>query len=61
MHKAIVFDVADDRFDGITSFELAPNAARHTALLSCFENFNISHVVTAITKIDTTTLGTKAY
>jgi len=27
MHKAIVFHVPNDRFDGIASFELTPDAA----------------------------------
>jgi len=35
MHQAIVFHVPDDRFDGIASFELTPDAARHSALLAC--------------------------
>ncbi len=51
MHKAIVFHVADDRFDRITSIQFTPDAARHTTLLSCFEYLNIRHVVTAITQI----------
>ena len=28
MHKAIVFHVSDDRFDGVASFKLAPSAGR---------------------------------
>ena len=60
MHKAVIFHVSDVRFDRVASFKLAPDAARHTALLSCFEYLNISHVVTAITKTHITTLGTKS-
>ena len=60
VHQAIVFHVSDDRFDGIASFKLAPDAASYTALLPCFEYFNIGNIVTAITKVHKTTLGTKA-
>ena len=40
-------------------FKLTPDASSHTAFLSSFEHPNIGHVVTAITKIDKTALGTK--
>jgi hypothetical protein len=59
MQKSIVLHVSDDRFDRIAAFKLAPDATSHTALLSGFEYLNIGHIVTAITKIDITTLGTK--
>jgi len=58
MQQPVVFHVSNDWFDGIASFQLAPDAASYTALLSCFEYFNISYVVTAITEIDITSLGT---
>ncbi len=58
MHQAIVFHVPDDGFDGIASFQFAPDAASHTAPLSGLEYLNIAHVVTAIAKIHITTFGT---
>lgn len=57
MQQPVVFHVSNDWFDGIASFQLAPDAASYTALLSCFKYFNISYVVTAISKIHITTLG----
>ena len=57
MQKSIVFHVYDNRLDRIASFEFAPDAASHTALLPGFENFNIGHIVTAIAEIHITTFG----
>ena len=54
MQQPVDFYVSNDWFDGIASFQLAPDAASYTALLSCFEYFNISYVVTTITKIHIT-------
>ena len=60
VQKTVVPHVPDDRFDGVASFEFAPDAARHAALLSGFEHLDIINIVTAITQIDITTFGTKA-
>ena len=57
IQKSVVFHVSNDGFDGI-AFELAPDAASHTALLSGIEYLDIGNVVAAITKIDITTLRT---
>ena len=57
MQKSVVFHVSNNRFDSNRSFELTPDAASYTALLSCFKNLNIGNVVTAIAEIDITTLG----
>ena len=58
MHEPIIFHVTDDWFDGIAPFELTSDAASDTALLSCLEYFNIGHVVTTISQINITSLGT---
>lgn len=51
MQQTVVFHVSNDWFDGIAAFELARDVASYTALLSCIEYLNISHVVTAIDRI----------